>query len=68
MYPDQLKIVEGRISVTTPVQRLVEPIAGASGVSRVQVYDFNEKKTDVSLASDLLAGAWTSGFDQAVIC
>jgi uncharacterized LabA/DUF88 family protein len=68
MYPDQLRIVEGRISVTTPFQRLVKPIAGAPGISRVQVYDFNEKKTDVSLASDLLAGAWTSALDQAVIC
>ena len=68
MYPDQLRIVEGRISVTTPFQRLVKPIAGAPGISRVQVYDFNEKKTDVSLASDLLAGAWTGALDQAVIC
>jgi uncharacterized LabA/DUF88 family protein len=68
MYPDQLRIVEGRISVTTPFQRLVEPISGAPQISRVQVYDFNEKKTDVSLATDLLAGAWTSAFEQAVIC
>ena len=68
MYPDQLKIVEGRIAVTTPFQRLVKPIASAPAVLRVQVYDFNEKKTDVSLASDLLAGAWTGAFDQAVIC
>jgi len=68
MYPDQLKIVEGRIAVTTPFQRLVKPIPSAPDVLRVQVYDFNEKKTDVSLASDLLAGAWTGAFDQAVIC
>ena len=68
MYPVQLKIVEGRIAVTTPFQRLVKPIASAPAVLRVQVYDFNEKKTDVSLASDLLAGAWTGAFDQAVIC
>lgn len=68
MYPNQLKIIEGGIAVTTPFQRLVRPIAGASDISRVQVYDFNEKKTDVNLASDLLAGAWTGAFDQAVIC
>ena len=68
MHPDVLKIVEGRISVTTPFQRLVKPIAGAPDITRVQVYDFNEKKTDVSLASDLLTGAWTDAFDQAVIC
>lgn len=68
MHPYQLKIIEGRIAVTTPFQRLVRPIARASDISRVQVYDFNEKKTDVNLASDLLAGAWTGAFDQAVIC
>ena len=68
MHPDVLKIVEGRLSVTTPFQRLVKPIAGAPDITRVQVYDFNEKKTDVSLASDLLTGAWTDAFDQAVIC
>lgn len=68
MHPDVLKIVEGRISVTTPFQRLVKPIASAPDITRVQVYDFNEKKTDVSLASDLLTGAWTNAFDQAVIC
>jgi len=68
MHPDILKVIEGRIFVTTPFQRLVKPIAGAPDITRVQVYDFNEKKTDVSLASDLLAGAWTDSFDQAVIC
>jgi uncharacterized LabA/DUF88 family protein len=68
MHPEHLKIVEGKIAVTTPFQRLVEPISGAPHIARVQVYDFNEKKTDVNLASDLLAGAWTGAFDQAVIC
>ena len=67
-HPHSLKIIEGRISVTTPFQRLVKPIDGMPNLSRVQVLDFNEKKTDVSLASDLLAGAWTNAFDQAVIC
>jgi uncharacterized LabA/DUF88 family protein len=67
-HPQKLKIIEGRISVTTPFQRLVQPIKGSPEISRVQVLDFNEKKTDVSLASDLLAGAWTSAFEQAVLC
>lgn len=40
----------------------------APHLTRVQVYDFNEKKTDVNLASDLLAGAWTGAYEQAVIC
>lgn len=34
----------------------------------MQVYDFNEKKIDVNLASDMLAAAWTGAFDQAVLC
>ena len=34
----------------------------------VQVYDFNEKKTDVNLAADLIAGAWTGAYEQAVVC
>ena len=68
MYPEKIVIVEGKIIATTPFQRLVEPLAQAPDVERVQVYDFNEKKTDVNLASDLIAGAWTGAFEQAVIC
>jgi uncharacterized LabA/DUF88 family protein len=32
------------------------------------VWDFNEKKTDVNLAADLLAGAWTGAYEQVVLC
>lgn len=68
MYPSQIKIVEGKILASTPYQRLVKPILEAPHIKKVQVYDFNEKKTDVNLASDLLAGAWTDAFDQAILC
>ena len=68
MNPAKLVIVEGRIMATTPHQRLVKPIPEAPHLQMVQVYDFNEKKTDVNLASDLLAGAWTNAYEQAVIC
>ena len=68
MYPQQIAIIEGKILATTPFQRLVKPIAEAPELQMVQVYDFNEKKTDVNLAADLIAGAWTGAYDQAVVC
>ena len=68
MYPEKIAIIEGKILATTPFQRLVKPIAEAPDLQMVQVYDFNEKKTDVNLAADLIAGAWTGAYDQAVVC
>ncbi len=68
MYPAKLEIIQGKILTTTPYQRLVRPIPEAPHLEKVQVFDFNEKQTDVNLASDLLAGAWTGTFDQAVLC
>jgi len=68
MYPGQIVIIEGKIIATTPYQRLVKPIAGAADLQMVQVYDFNEKKTDVNLAADLIADAWTGAYEQAVVC
>lgn len=68
MYPEKIAIIEGKILATTPFQRLVKPIAEAPNLKMVQVFDFNEKKTDINLASDLLAGAWTGAYEQAVIC
>lgn len=68
IYPHYLEIIQGKILATTPYQRLVRPIAEAPQLKIVQVYDFNEKKTDVNLASDLITGAWTAAYEQAVIC
>ncbi len=68
MYPEKIAIIEGKILATTPFQRLVKPIVEAPDLQMVQVYDFNEKKTDVNLAADLIAGAWTGAYDQAVVC
>lgn len=68
MYPTQITIIEGKIVATTPFQRLVTAIAEAPGLQKVQVYAFNEKKTDVNLAADLIAGAWTGAYEQAVVC
>lgn len=66
--PHGLTIIEGRIMASTPYQRLYKPIQEAPYLTKVQVYDFNEKKTDVNLASDMLAGAWTGAYDQVVLC
>lgn len=68
MYPEQIAIIEGKIIASTPFQRLVKPIPEAPTLERVQVYDFNEKKTDVNLAADLIAGAWVGAYEQAVVC
>jgi uncharacterized LabA/DUF88 family protein len=68
IHPERIVIVEGKIVASQPFQRLVKPIAEAPHIEKVQVYDFNEKKSDVNLASDLLAGAWTGAYDQAVLC
>ena len=68
MYPEQIAIIEGKIIATKPFQRLVRPIAEAPDLQMVQVYDFNENKTDVNLAADLIAGAWTGAYEQAVVC
>jgi uncharacterized LabA/DUF88 family protein len=68
MYPQFLIVIQGKILATKPHQRLVRPITQAPGLKTVQVYDFNEKKTDVNLASDLITGAWTGAYEQAIIC
>jgi uncharacterized LabA/DUF88 family protein len=68
LHPKRIQVVEGKMVATTPFQRLVKPIEQAPHLERVQVYDFNEKKTDVNLASDLISGAWTGAYEQAVIC
>ena len=68
LYPSELTIVEGRISPSTPVRRLVTQIDGHPLIEKVQVYDFEEKKSDVNIAADLITGAWTKAYEQAVLC
>lgn len=68
MYPNSLEIIQGKILATTPYQRLVRPIIEAPELKIVQVYNFNEKKTDVNLASDLITRAWTGLYEQALVC
>ena len=68
MPPNKVTIIEGRILAQTPVLRLVNPLPECPGLTCVKVHDFTEKKTDVNLASDLITGAWTGAYEQAVIC
>lgn len=68
MPPQKLTIIEGKMIASTPWLRLVKPLPQVPELSRVQVYTLVEKHTDVSLATDLVTGAWTGAYEQAVIC
>jgi uncharacterized LabA/DUF88 family protein len=68
LYPQQLVIIEGHMLAGKGYQRLVRPIPEAPQLKTVQVYSFDEKKTDVSLATDLVNGAWRGDYQQAVVC
>ena len=68
MPPNRVTIIGGKIMAETPVLRLVNPLPECPGLTHVKVHDFTEKKTDVNLAADLITGAWTGAYEQAVIC
>lgn len=68
MSPCKVTIIEGKIVAETPLLRLVEPLPGLPDLKKVRVQSFSEKKTDVNLAADLIAGAWTGAYEQAVVC
>lgn len=68
MSPNKVRIIEGKMVASTPYLRLVSPIPTEPARTHAQVYTLNEKNTDVNLASDLITGAWTGAYAQAVIC
>jgi NYN domain len=68
LYPVHLTIIEGHMLAGKAYQRLVQPIAQAPHLKAVQVFSFDEKKTDVSLATDMVNGAWQGDYEQAVLC
>jgi NYN domain len=68
MHPDNIQIIEGQMVASKPFQRLVQPIAEAPHLEMVQTYAFNEKKTDVNMAADMMAAAWTNACEQIVLC
>ncbi|HEY0342303.1 MAG TPA: hypothetical protein VGC34_15990, partial [Steroidobacteraceae bacterium] len=50
---NRIEIIQGVISRSTPFLRLVNPPPHQRGNAKIRVFQFTEKKTDVSLASDL---------------
>jgi uncharacterized LabA/DUF88 family protein len=68
MPPNKVRIIEGRMKASTPYLRLVNSIKQAPEMTHAQVHVLNEKNTDVNMASDLITGAWTGEYEQAVIC
>lgn len=68
LYPQKLVIVEGQMLAGKGYQRLVQPIPEAPHLKTVQVYSFDEKKTDVNLTTDMLNAAWRGDYEQAVLC
>lgn len=68
MPPQRTVIVEGKMIASQPYQRLVRPLPQAPEIAMVQVINFDEKKTDVNLASDMIAAAWSGACEQVVLC
>lgn len=68
LHPQRIAIIEGKMTASQPYQRLVRPIPEAPALGMVQVYHFDEKQTDVNLASDMIVAAWTNACEQIVLC
>jgi uncharacterized LabA/DUF88 family protein len=66
--PKKVTIIEGKMIVATPFSRLVEPMADAPHINKVQVYSFEEKQSDVNMAVDMVISALTSECEQIVLC
>lgn len=65
LHGERLQIVQGKLQASQPKKRPVEPI---EGYELVKIHDFEEKKTDVSIAVDMLADVWTGRCEQIVLC
>jgi uncharacterized LabA/DUF88 family protein len=68
MYPDKITVIEGKLIRGDAVLRLTNPLPEMPEISKVKVITLTEKKTDVNIAADMLAGAFTGQFEQAVLC
>jgi uncharacterized LabA/DUF88 family protein len=67
-HGSRIQIVQGFIARSTPFLRLVTTGKRCASPTKVQVFHFMEKQTDVNLAADLISDAWRNRFSQAVIC
>jgi uncharacterized LabA/DUF88 family protein len=61
----QVHIIEGKMSASKPYKRPVYP---TDGQHLIQVHDFEEKKTDVNIATDMLCDVWRGRCEQVVLC
>jgi uncharacterized LabA/DUF88 family protein len=64
----QVEIIQGFIARSTPFLRLVGAKECRAIPTKVRVYHFAEKQTDVNLAADLVSDSWRQRCGQAVIC
>lgn len=63
LYPIQVQIIEGKMIATKPTKRMVdEPF------DKVRVHHFEEKKTDVNIAVDMVSDALLKNCEQIVLC
>jgi uncharacterized LabA/DUF88 family protein len=67
-HPQKVTIIEGKMIAATPFSRLVEPLTNAPDVTKVQVYSFEEKQSDVNMAVDMVISALTNACEQIVLC
>lgn len=65
LHTEKLQIIQGKLQASQPKKRPVTPI---NGYELVKVHDFEEKKTDVNIAVDMLADVWTGRCEQIVLC
>jgi uncharacterized LabA/DUF88 family protein len=64
----RIEIIQGVIARSTPYLRLVNPPPDQLSNTKIRVFQFTEKKTDVNLASDLISDACHERCEQAVLC
>lgn len=66
MPPQKVSVIEGALELSKSYMRLVHPSSNDERVALV--YKLTERKSDVSLASDLICGAFLGQCEQAVLC
>jgi uncharacterized LabA/DUF88 family protein len=64
----RVEIIQGFIARTTPRLRLARPRKSTVGTTKVRVFQFTEKQTDINLAADFISDACHDRYEQAVLC
>lgn len=68
IHPQHITIIEGKLIKGRATLRLVEPIPELLELEKVKVSTLTEKKTDVNIASDMVADACRNQVEQVVLC